>query len=75
MQLISSICEIESAPTTHDGNLLPNVNEVITFTVKQAKTNIFAWKSHILRNIQILDESSVLVVHDWTMKYRESQTD
>jgi hypothetical protein len=58
--------------------------------VKQAKTNIFAWKSHILQNIhhdtarvellETLDESSVLIVQDWAMKYlprkySESQTD
>ena len=50
-------------------NLLPSVNEMLIFTVKQAKTNIFAWKLHILRNIhqdaarvdvlETLDESSV----------------
>ena len=58
--------------------------------VRQAKTNILAWKAHILRFInqdssridvlELLDESSVLVVQDWAMKYlprkyRESQTD
>jgi hypothetical protein len=88
--LVSVISEIESALATQAGNLLPSVNEELTFTVKQAKTSIFAWKSHILRNIhqdvarvdalEALDESSVLVVQDWAMKYlprkyRESQTD
>ena len=57
--------------------------------MKQAKANIFAWKAHILRSInqdaarigvlESLDESFVLVVEDWAMKflprkYRESQT-
>ena len=89
-QLVSTIDETESALTIQGDNLLPSVNEELTFTVRQAKTNIFAWKSHILRNIhqdvarvdvlETLDESSVLVVQDWAMKYlprkyRESQTD
>ena len=57
---------------------------------KQAKTNIYQWKAHILRSanqeqakqdvIQALDETSVLVVMDWAMKYvqrkyREKQSD
>ena len=89
-QLVSTIDEIESVLAIQCDNLLPSVNEMLIFTVKQAKTNIFAWKSHILRNIhqdaarvdvlETLDESSVLVVQDWAMKYlprkyRESQTD
>ncbi len=73
-QLVSTTDEIESALTIQGDNLLPSVNEELTFTVRQAKTNIFAWKSHILRNIhqdvarvdvlETLDESSVLVVQD-----------
>ena len=89
-QLVSTIDEIESALAIQGDNLLPSVNEMLTFTVKQVKTNIFAWKLHILGNIhqdaarvdvlETLDESSVLVVQDWAMKYlprkyRESQTD
>ena len=89
-QLVSTICDIESSLATQAGNLLPSVNEELAFTVKQAKANIFAWKSHILRHIhqdvarvdvlETRDESSVLVVQDWAMKYlprkyRESQTD
>ena len=57
---------------------------------KQAKTNVYQWKAHILRSvnqeqakqgvIQALDETSVLVVMDWAMKYvqrkyREKQSD
>ena len=57
---------------------------------KQAKTNIYQRKAHILRSvnqeqakqevIQALDETSVLVVMDWAMKYvqrkyREKQSD
>ena len=70
--------------------MLPGVYEELSFSVRQAKTNILPWKAHILRSINqdssridiltLLDESSVLVVQDWAMKYlprkyRESQTD
>lgn len=89
-QLTSTLCEIESALIAQADNVLPGVNEELSFTVKQAKANILAWKAHILRSInqdaaridilESLDESSVLVVQDWAMKYlprkyRESQTD
>ena len=64
--------------------------EEMKFVVAQSKKNIEAWKSHILRYINqdearldiinALDNSSVLVVLDWAMKfiprkYRESQAD
>ena len=67
-----------------------NRKEELVFRVKNAKTAILAWKSHLLRSVnqdvarvQLLEaigESSVLVVQDWAMKYlprkyRESQTD
>ena len=60
------------------------------FVVAQSKKNIEPWKAHILRFInqdearldilKALDDSSVLVVLDWAMKfiprkYRESQAD
>ncbi len=62
----------------------------LRFQVEQAKKSIDAWKSHLLRSINqdearvdilnSLDNTSVLVVLDWAMKfiprkYRESQTD
>lgn len=89
-QLASTLCEIESALITQAGNMLPESNDELAFTAKQAKASINAWKAHILRSInqdaarvdvlESLDESSVLVVQDWAMKYlprkyRESQTD
>ena len=43
-QLVSTLDEIESVVAIQRDNLLPSVNEELTFTVKQAKTNIFAWK-------------------------------
>ena len=70
--------------------MLPGVYEELSFSVRKAKTNILAWKAYILRYInqdssridilELLDESSVLVVQDWAMKYlprkyRESQID
>ena len=55
------------------GDLLHDLNE--------AKTNIFKWKAHILRSvnqekakhdvIEILDESSALLVMDWAMKFTQ----
>ena len=60
------------------------------FVLAQSKKNIEAWKAHILRFIKqdearldilkSLDDSSVLVVLNWAMKfiprkYRESQAD
>jgi hypothetical protein len=89
-QLMSTIGDIETTLNTQTDNLLPSVYEELTFTVKQAKLNIFSWKSHILKCIhqdiarvdvlETLDETSVLVVQDWAMKYlprkyRENQTD
>ncbi len=60
------------------------------FVVAQSKKNIEPWKAHILRFInqdearldilKALDDSSVLVVLDWAIKFiprkhRESQAD
>lgn len=70
--------------------MLPGIGDEVTFTVKKAKADILAWMAHILRSInqdaarvdvlESLDESSVLIVQDWAMKYlprkyRKSQTD
>ena len=53
---------------TQKGNMLPGVYEELSFSVRKAKTNILAWKAHILRSInqdssridilELLDESS-----------------
>ena len=60
------------------------------FTFQQAKTDIIAWKSHLLRSVnqdqakfdvlEVLTKGSALLVMDWAMKYlprkfRESQCD
>ena len=67
-----------------------DVIEELAFVTSQAKQAIHAWKAHILRNVnqdeartdalEMLEETSVLLVQDWAMKflprkYRESQTD
>ena len=89
-QVVSTLSEIDVALIAQKGNMLPGVYEELSFSVRQAKTNIPAWKAHILHSINqdssridildMLDQSSVLVVQDWAMKYlrrkyRESQTD
>jgi len=71
-------------------NLTDDEKEELSFKVTQATGNIVAWKAHILCSIHqgrarvelldMLDETSVLLVQDWAMKYlprkyRESQTD
>ena len=82
--------EINGALTAQSVNLSQGAREELTFKVKQAKNAILAWKSHLLRSVNqdaarldildLLDESSVLLVQDWAMKflprkYRESQKD
>ena len=57
---------------TQTDNLLPEVKEELSFTVKQVKTNIYAWRAHIVRSsnqdaaridiLESLEESSVLVI-------------
>lgn len=89
-QLTSALFEIEAALTAQADNLPSDVNEELAFIIKRAKTNILAWKAHILRSIHqdaaridalgSLDETSAFIVQDWAMKYlprkyRESQSD
>ena len=88
--LKTSIQAIEAGLVAQNDNLTPEVKEELSFTVKQAKSAILAWKSHLLRSVNqdatrlevldSLDESWVLLVQDWAMKYfprkyRESQSD
>ena len=66
------------------------IHEELAFMTEKAKRDIIAWKSHLLRSVnqdkarldilRDLDDTSVLLVQDWTMKfippkYRESQRD
>ena len=71
-------------------NVSEDTREELLFVSDQSKQNILAWKAHLLRSINqddarldvldSLDETSVLLIEDWAMKflprkYRESQTD
>ena len=69
---MSSLSEIESAMIAQTDNLLPEVKEELSFTLKQVITNIYAWRAHIVRSsnqdagridiLESLEESSVLVI-------------
>ena len=80
--------EIEDA--LKEAECTNDTREELVFVASQAKQHIHSWKSHLLRStnqddcrldiIKELDETSVLLVLDWAMKYlprkfRESQTD
>ena len=83
-QVVSTLSKIDAALIAQKGNLLPGVYEEVSFSIRQAKTNMLAWKVHILHSInqdasridilEFLDESSVLVVQDWAMKYLPRNT-
>ena len=90
-ELKTVLQEIEKAISkmpTH--NVPEDTTQELLFVFDQAKNNILAWKAHLLRSVNqdearldvldALDESSVLLVQDWAMKflprkYRESQSD
>ena len=91
-ELLSSVlADIQDAlEKMFDSNVSRDVIEELVFIEGQAKQNILAWKAHLLRSvnqdearleaINALDESSVLLVQDWAMKFlprkfRESQSD
>ena len=71
--------EIDGALTAQSVNLSQGAKEELSFKVKQAKNAILAWKSHLLRSVNqdaarlhvldLLDESSVLLLQDWAMKF------
>ena len=67
-----------------------DMKEELLYTANQSRQHILAWKAHLLRSvnqdearldvIDSLDETVVLLVEDWAMKflprkYRESQSD
>ena len=71
-------------------NVSEDTREELFFVSDQSKQSILAWKAHLLRSINqddarldvldSLDETSVLLIEDWAMKflprkYCESQTD
>lgn len=82
--------EIEIALKEMPSDISSDLKEEVTFTASNARKNILAWKSHLLRCInqddariavlEKLDETSVYLVQDWAMKFlprkfRESQRD
>lgn len=86
-QLASVVAEIKE--TLEASNCSNDTKDELNFVIVQSKQNINAWKSHLLRSgnqdecrldiLKQLDETSVLIVLDWAMKYlprkfRESQT-
>ena len=86
--VLQEIEEAISKMPTH--NVPEDTTQELLFVFDQAKNNILAWKAHLLRSVNqdearldvldALDESSVLLVQDWAMKflprkYRESQSD
>ena len=88
VRLASVVNEIEDA--LKEAECMNDTREELVFVASQAKQHIQSWKSHLLRStnqddcrldiIKELDETSVLLVLDWAMKYlprkfRESQTD
>ena len=88
--LASTLNDIEEGLVAQSQNMASNTKEELVFRVKNAKTAILAWKSHLLRSVnqdgarlqllEVIDESSALIIQDWAMKYlprkyRESQTD
>lgn len=88
VRLASVVNEIEDA--LKEAECTNDTREELVFVASQAKQHIHSWKSHLLRStnqddcrldiIKALDETSVLLVLDWAMKYlprkfRESQTD
>ena len=62
-----------------------DVIEELTFVTNQAKQAIHAWKAHLLRNVNqddartdaldMLDETSVLLVQDWALKFLPRQNE
>lgn len=87
-QLASVVAEIKE--TLEASNCSNDTKDELNLVIVQSKQNINAWKSHLLRSgnqdecrldiLKQLNETSVLIVLDWAMKYlprkfRESQTD
>ena len=89
--LSTALSEIDDALAKMSAeNMLEDDREQIMFVATQAKQNILSWKAHLIRSInqdearldvlQDLDQSSILLIQDWAMKFlprkfRESQTD
>lgn len=89
--LTTALVEIQNAVARiTEENMGEDAKDEVSFISDQAISSIQAWKAHLLRSlnqnqarleiIDGLDETSVLLVEEWVMKflprkYRESQTD
>ena len=88
--LVLTLNNIKEGLVVQSQNMTSNTKEELVFCIKNAKTAILAWKPHLLppvnkdgtrvQPLEVIDESSVLIVQDWAMrylpqKYRKSQTD
>ena len=72
--LASSLNDIEEGLVAQSQNMTSNTKEELVFRVKNAKTALLAWKSHLLRSVnrdgtrvqllEAIDESSGLRVQD-----------
>jgi len=77
--LASTLNDIEEGLVAQSQNMASNTKEELVFRVKNTKTAILAWKSHLLRSVnqdgarlqllEVIHESSALIVQDWAMKY------
>ena len=77
--LASTLNDIEEGLVAQSQNMASNTKEELVFRVKNAKTAILAWKSLLLRSVnhdgarlqflEVIDESSALIVQDWGTKY------
>ena len=89
--LTTTLADIQKSSCKYDRRKYgTDAKEEVRFIADQAISSIQAWKAHLLRSlnqdqarldaIDDLDESSVLLVEDWGIKflprkYRESQSD
>ena len=80
----------EGIQRVSSNNVSEDTREELFFVSNQSEQNILAWRAHLLRSINeddacldvldSLDDSSVLLIEEWAMKflprkYRKSQTD
>ena len=77
--LASVLADIHGALETFDTIMSRDVIEEMVFNEGQAEQNILAWKAHLLQYVNqdeallevtnAVDESSVLLVQGWAMKF------
>ena len=76
----STLNDIDKGLAAQSQSMTSNTKEELVFGVKNAKTAILAWKSYLFCSVnhqdgarvqllEAIDESSVLIVQGWGMKY------